>query len=151
MHALIAFCLHQTELVEVLVCCQGSMMFHLFPLFAIDFRIHCCIVIHHASLVHNSMITVLSCIILVLFTPAIPPMGVLYPSYSEWRTRNPSDSLPTRLPRRWRPLGSARSNPLFDATRARKKAEQDSILLANRIRLLRAEEARTRKKISDAW
>eukprot|EP00913_Durusdinium_trenchii_P026747 g25089.t1 len=27
-----------------------------------------------------------------------------------------------------RPLGSARSNPLFDATRARKKAEQDSIL-----------------------
>lgn len=48
-----------------------------------------------------------------------------------------------------RPLGSARSNPLFDATRARKKAEQDSILLANRIRLLRAEEARTRKKISD--
>ena len=50
-----------------------------------------------------------------------------------------------------RPLSSARSNPLFDATRARKKAEQDSILLANRIRLLRAEEARTRKKISETW
>lgn len=44
-----------------------------------------------------------------------------------------------------RPLG--RANPVFDATRARKKAEQDSILLANRIRLLRAEDARTRKKI----
>ena len=40
-----------------------------------------------------------------------------------------------------RPLG--RANPVFDATRARKKAEQDSILLA----LLRAEDARTRKKI----
>lgn len=40
-----------------------------------------------------------------------------------------------------------RANPVFDATRARKKAEQDSILLANRIRLLRAEDARTRKKI----
>lgn len=44
-----------------------------------------------------------------------------------------------------RPLG--RANPVFDATRARKKAEQDSILLANRIRLLRAEDAQTRKKI----
>ena len=42
-----------------------------------------------------------------------------------------------------------RPNPIFDATRARKKAEQDSILLANRIRLLRAEDARTRKKIAE--
>eukprot|EP00438_Fugacium_kawagutii_P011046 Skav221273 [mRNA] locus=scaffold2775:36412:37327:+ [translate_table: standard] len=41
----------------------------------------------------------------------------------------------------------ARAKPIFDATRARKKAEQDSILLANRIRMLRAEDARTRKKI----
>lgn len=46
-----------------------------------------------------------------------------------------------------RPMAGARSNPVFNVTRARKKAEQDSILLANRIRLLRAEDARTRKKI----
>lgn len=36
--------------------------------------------------------------------------------------------------------------PLFSAQIARKRAEQDSILLANRIRLLRKEEERTRKK-----
>ncbi|CAJ1413102.1 unnamed protein product [Effrenium voratum] len=46
-------------------------------------------------------------------------------------------------------LNSARSNPLFDAARARKQAEQDSILLANRIRLLRNEEAKTKRKIAE--
>jgi len=39
--------------------------------------------------------------------------------------------------------------PLFNANNARRKAEQDSILLANRIRLLRAEEDKARKKIRD--
>lgn len=39
--------------------------------------------------------------------------------------------------------------PLFDAVAARKRAEQDAILLANRIRLLKAEEAKTKKKISE--
>lgn len=46
-----------------------------------------------------------------------------------------------------RPTGSARSGALFNVQMSRKKAEQDSILLANRIRLLRNEEAKTRKKI----
>lgn len=41
------------------------------------------------------------------------------------------------------------SLPLYNASVARKRAEQDSILLANRIRLLRAEEEKTRKKISE--
>lgn len=39
--------------------------------------------------------------------------------------------------------------PLFTASVARKRAEQDAMLLANRIRLLRAEEDKTRKKIRD--
>jgi len=39
--------------------------------------------------------------------------------------------------------------PLFNANNARRKAEQDSILLANRIRLLRAEEEKARKKIRE--
>lgn len=39
--------------------------------------------------------------------------------------------------------------PLFDAVAARKRAEQDAILLANRIRLLKAEDAKTKKKIAD--
>lgn len=39
--------------------------------------------------------------------------------------------------------------PLFNANNARRKAEQDSILLANRIRLLRAEEDKARKKIRE--
>lgn len=39
--------------------------------------------------------------------------------------------------------------PLFDAVAARKRAEQDAILLANRIRLLKAEEAKTNKKIAE--
>lgn len=39
--------------------------------------------------------------------------------------------------------------PLYNATVARKRAEQDGILLANRIRLLRAEEEKTRKKIAE--
>jgi len=38
---------------------------------------------------------------------------------------------------------------LFSAAAARKRAEQDSILLANRIRLLKAEEEKTRKKIRE--
>lgn len=42
-----------------------------------------------------------------------------------------------------------RGCPLFSAQIARKRAEQDSILLANRIRLLRKEEERTRKKTRD--
>lgn len=37
--------------------------------------------------------------------------------------------------------------PLSNATLARKRAEQDAILLANRLRLLRAEEEKTRKKV----
>lgn len=41
------------------------------------------------------------------------------------------------------------NNPLIHATSARKRAEQDHILLANRIRLLRAEEEKTRKKIRE--
>eukprot|EP00931_Biecheleriopsis_adriatica_P086487 TRINITY_DN61150_c0_g1_i1.p1 TRINITY_DN61150_c0_g1~~TRINITY_DN61150_c0_g1_i1.p1 ORF type:complete len:445 (-),score=101.57 TRINITY_DN61150_c0_g1_i1:119-1453(-) len=45
--------------------------------------------------------------------------------------------------------GSERNSALFHASSARKKAEQDSILLANRIRLLRNEEAKTRKKIAE--
>merc|ERR1719450_489848 len=39
---------------------------------------------------------------------------------------------------------------LFDAAAARRRAEQDAILLANRIRLLKAEEAKTKKQISEA-
>lgn len=39
--------------------------------------------------------------------------------------------------------------PLFNASVARKRAEQDSMLLSNRIRMLRAEEERTRKKIRE--
>jgi len=39
---------------------------------------------------------------------------------------------------------------LYAATLARKRAEQDSILLANRLRLLRAEDEKTRKKIREA-
>lgn len=39
--------------------------------------------------------------------------------------------------------------PLFNANNARRRAEQDSILLANRIRLLRTEEEKARKKIRD--
>merc|ERR1719436_568842 len=39
--------------------------------------------------------------------------------------------------------------PLFNATAARKRAEQDAMLMANRIRLLRAEDERTRKKIAE--
>lgn len=39
--------------------------------------------------------------------------------------------------------------PLFNATTARKRAEQDAILMANRIRLLRAEDDKTRKKIME--
>lgn len=48
-------------------------------------------------------------------------------------------------------LGSCaeRTGVMFNASAARKRAEQDSMLLANRIRLLRAEEAKTRKKIED--
>lgn len=38
---------------------------------------------------------------------------------------------------------------LYSAAAARKKAEQDSLLLANRIRLLRAEEEKTRKRVQD--
>lgn len=41
------------------------------------------------------------------------------------------------------------TGPLYNAIMARKKAEQDSLLLANRIRLLRAEEEKTRQKIRD--
>jgi len=48
-----------------------------------------------------------------------------------------------------RQMGSARAGALFNVQMARKKAEQDSILLANRLRLLRAEEVKTRKKIAD--
>lgn len=44
---------------------------------------------------------------------------------------------------------SERTGVLFNASAARKRADQDSMLLANRIRLLRAEEAKTRKKIED--
>mmetsp|Transcript_52240 Transcript_52240/g.144643 ORF Transcript_52240/g.144643 Transcript_52240/m.144643 type:complete len:387 (-) Transcript_52240:85-1245(-) len=43
-------------------------------------------------------------------------------------------------------LGSDR---VHNVAAARKKAEQESLLLANRIRLLRAEDAKTRKKIAD--
>lgn len=39
--------------------------------------------------------------------------------------------------------------PLFDATAARRRAEQDAILLANRIRLLKSEEEKTRRKIKE--
>lgn len=39
--------------------------------------------------------------------------------------------------------------PLFHANTARRRAEQDSILLANRIRLLRLEEEKARKKIRE--
>jgi len=39
--------------------------------------------------------------------------------------------------------------PLFNANNARRRAEQDSILLANRIRLLRNEEEKARKKIRE--
>lgn len=39
--------------------------------------------------------------------------------------------------------------PLFSATAARKRAEQDAMLLANRIRLLRQEEDKTKKKIRE--
>lgn len=39
--------------------------------------------------------------------------------------------------------------PLFNANNARRRAEQDSILLANRIRLLRAEEEKARKKVRE--
>lgn len=39
--------------------------------------------------------------------------------------------------------------PLFSANNARKRAEQDAILLANRIRLLRAEEDKAKKKIRE--
>jgi len=39
--------------------------------------------------------------------------------------------------------------PLFNANNARRRAEQDSILLANRIRLLRAEEEKAKKKIRE--
>eukprot|EP00441_Pelagodinium_beii_P041778 CAMPEP_0197629008 /NCGR_PEP_ID=MMETSP1338-20131121/7054_1 /TAXON_ID=43686 ORGANISM="Pelagodinium beii, Strain RCC1491" /NCGR_SAMPLE_ID=MMETSP1338 /ASSEMBLY_ACC=CAM_ASM_000754 /LENGTH=421 /DNA_ID=CAMNT_0043200015 /DNA_START=101 /DNA_END=1366 /DNA_ORIENTATION=- len=52
----------------------------------------------------------------------------------------------------FRPPGSdrsERSGVLYNASAARKRAEQDSMLLANRLRLLRAEEAKTRKKIAD--
>eukprot|EP00930_Biecheleria_cincta_P103502 TRINITY_DN95491_c0_g1_i1.p1 TRINITY_DN95491_c0_g1~~TRINITY_DN95491_c0_g1_i1.p1 ORF type:complete len:437 (-),score=87.62 TRINITY_DN95491_c0_g1_i1:51-1361(-) len=45
--------------------------------------------------------------------------------------------------------GPERAGVMFNASAARKRAEQDSMLLANRIRLLRAEEAKTRKKIED--
>jgi len=41
------------------------------------------------------------------------------------------------------------SCPLFHANTARRRAEQDSILLANRIRLLRLEEEKARKKIRE--
>lgn len=47
-----------------------------------------------------------------------------------------------------RPGGPERC-PLFDAAVARKRADQDAMLLANRIRLLRAEEERARKKIRE--
>lgn len=39
--------------------------------------------------------------------------------------------------------------PLFSAQAARKKAEQDSILLANRLRLLRQEDEKTQKRIRE--
>jgi len=38
---------------------------------------------------------------------------------------------------------------LFSAIAARKRAEQDALLLANRIRLLRAEDQKTRKRVQD--
>jgi len=41
------------------------------------------------------------------------------------------------------------ANPLYNVVVSRKRAEQDSILLANRIRLLRAEEEKTRKKTKE--
>ena len=40
-------------------------------------------------------------------------------------------------------------NPLYQATVARKRAEQDTILLANRIKMLRREEEMTKRKIED--
>jgi len=45
--------------------------------------------------------------------------------------------------------GSDQQFPLFNANNARRKAEQDSILLANRIRLLRTEEEKARRKIKE--
>mmetsp|Transcript_2160 Transcript_2160/g.5479 ORF Transcript_2160/g.5479 Transcript_2160/m.5479 type:complete len:423 (+) Transcript_2160:26-1294(+) len=52
------------------------------------------------------------------------------------------------------PLGSLDGSkhdycPIVDAGAARRRAEQDAILLANRIRLLKAEDAKTRKKIKE--
>lgn len=49
----------------------------------------------------------------------------------------------------WADSSRTEQNPLFSATMARKRVEQDSLLLANRIRLLRAEEDKTRKKIRE--
>lgn len=46
-------------------------------------------------------------------------------------------------------VGDSRDLPLFNANNARRRAEQDSILLANRIRLLRNEEEKARRKIRE--